>query len=152
MVEIHRKYLYLANSNLLYKMVNKMSGFSTFKFYIAIFIYSYVDYLSLFIKWCQETGKLLKFEELPVDELCQLLREFYASVQRVDGESYSKSSLCNIGAGIQSHIASPPYNRFINIIWNASFQQANNVLDGLLKNQKREKKDTTSELPADLQR
>ena len=75
------------------------------------------------------------------------MREFYASVRRVDGEPYSKSSLCNIRAGIQRHIASPPYNRVINIIRNATFQQANNVLDGLLKNQKRDKKDTTSSYP-----
>ena len=110
---------------------------STFKFHNAIFIYSSVDYWSLFIEWCRETQKLENFEDLPADELCHLLREFYANVRCVDGETYSKSSLCNIRAGIQHHISSPPYNRVINIIRNASFQCANNVLDGFLKNQKR---------------
>lgn len=88
-----------------------------------------------------------RFEDLPSDELSLLLRRFYGEVRRTDGEYYSRSSLCNIRAGIQRHISSPPYNRIINIIRNEAFQRANNVLDGFLKNQKRQKKDTTASYP-----
>ena len=84
------------------------------------------------LAWCQSTGRAPNFEILDVDSLCNLLRIFYASVRKTDGEEYSKSSLCNIRAGIQRHLTSHPYNRNLNIMRNEAFQRANNVFTGMI--------------------
>ncbi len=84
---------------------------------------------------------------LPEDQLCQLLRQFYGEARKENGDTYSKSSLCNIRAGIQRYLSSPPFNRTVNIIRGAAFQSANNVFNGTLNKMKRAGEDSTMSHP-----
>ena len=101
----------------------------------------------LLAEWCNSSGISDNFEELAEPDLCQLLRKFYGEVRKENGEKYSKSSLCNIRAAIQRHLASPPFGRNINILKGESFVSANNVFDGSLKTQKTNGEDTTKSYP-----
>ncbi|XP_072014191.1 uncharacterized protein [Amphiura filiformis] len=98
-------------------------------------------------EWCKATNHDEKFETLPPDTLCQLLRQFYGSARKENGQPYSKSSLLNIRAALQRYISSPPFNRTINIIRSEQFQSANNVFSGALKVMKRDGKDTSKHYP-----
>ena len=67
------------------------------------------------------------------EELCQVLRQFYAEVRQKNGNKYSRSGLTNIRASLQRHLTSPPFNRNINIIRDREFQAANAVIQGQIK-------------------
>ncbi|XP_070573869.1 uncharacterized protein KIAA1958-like [Ptychodera flava] len=94
--------------------------------------------------WLREKGFAENFEILPVDDLNNKLREFYASLCTRSGEDYAKSSLVGIRAAINRHLTSVPYNRPINILRDREFNSSNHVFVGLIKKLKREGKDTST--------
>ena len=57
----------------------------------------------------------------------------FAEVRQKNGNKYSRSGLTNIGASLQRHLTSPPFNRNINIIRDLEFQAANTVIQGQIK-------------------
>ena len=67
------------------------------------------------------------------EELSLILRQLYAEIRQKNGNNYSRSGLTNIRASIQRHIASPPFNRNINIIRDREFGAANSVIQGQIK-------------------
>lgn len=83
------------------------------------------------------------FETLPVDELSNLLRQFYGEARKKDGQSYSRNGIAGLRSAIHRHITSAPFHRKINIMHDAEFKAANNVLLGTLKVNKRAGKDVT---------
>ncbi|XP_070546513.1 uncharacterized protein [Ptychodera flava] len=95
-------------------------------------------------EWLDYKHYPLNFEDLPIDQLAELLREFYASARKQDGESYGKSSLSGLRASIHRHITGPPYHRKINIMHDREFQVANYVFRGVVKTMKKDGKDTTT--------
>ena len=84
---------------------------------------------------------------LPIKDLAALLRRFYGSVRKSDGTKYSKASLNSLRAGLQRHIAAPPFSRAINLLTNVEFHSANNVFKGDLKRKKREGGDKSTSYP-----
>ena len=95
-------------------------------------------FLHLISDWCVARSVDANFELLDPDDLCQLLRRFYAEVRRQDNTPYSASSMRCMRAGIQRHLKSAPYNRTFNIMSDARFNPANKVYTGKLKMIKRE--------------
>ena len=73
------------------------------------------------------------FEGLDQDALASILRQFYAEVRKVDGTTYSRSALTNIRASLQRHLSAPPHNRTFNILRDAAFGPANQVIQGQIK-------------------
>ena len=112
-----------------------------FPIFICLFLFLY------FPDWCEENGHAVSFEQLPVEDLAALLRQFYGNVRNSDGSKYSKSSLCSMRAGIQRHLTTPPHSRTVNIITDVEFQSAKNVFRGDLKRNKRKGNDKTSSYP-----
>ena len=87
----------------------------------------------LFSEWLVSRSLPGEFEELPVDNFADILRQFYAEVRNHKGEPYGKSALINLRASIQRHISSPPYYCTVNIMKDRDFIPANHVLQGVLK-------------------
>ena len=73
------------------------------------------------------------FEGLDQDALAAILRQFYAKVRKVDGATYSRSALTHIRASLQCHLSAPPHNRTFNILRDAAFGPANQVIQGQKK-------------------
>lgn len=71
------------------------------------------------------------------------MARFYASLQTKQGKDYSKSALTGLRAGINRFYTQPPNNKQFNIMKDRVFQKSNNVLIGIIKELKREGKDTT---------
>ena len=65
-----------------------------------------------------------------------MLRKFYGTVLTKKGAPYSKSGMINLRAGINRHIQSPPYNRTLDIMNDASFLPANKVFTGRMRENK----------------
>lgn len=84
-------------------------------------------------------------EELSSDDLAKELRCFFAAARTKNGHQYSKFALVSIRAGINRHLASPPYFRTINIM--KEFMSSNHVLIGIVKSHKREGADKTKYHP-----
>ena len=72
-------------------------------------------------------------QDYPVDVLNAKLRTFYAELQNGKGESYSKSSLVNIRAGLNRHLTSPPFNRAWDLMHDREFQGSNQVFYGNMR-------------------
>ena len=96
-----------------------------------------------FSDWLEATGRNVNFEMHEPEELSLILRQFYAEVRQKNGNNYSRSGLTNIRASIQRHIASPPFNRNINIIRDREFGAANSVIQGQIKLLRRSGNDVT---------
>lgn len=77
---------------------------------IAIFFY--------IIVWLTEKGISPDFEMLPVNELDEHLRRFYAELRTTDGKMYSRATFCGICAAINCYITAPPFNRPISLMDN----------------------------------
>ena len=73
-----------------------------------------------------------KFEDLPKEELAELLKRFYGTVLSKNGKQYSKSCLINIHSGINRHLVNPPHKKTINLMEDTEFLQANKVFTGRL--------------------
>ena len=101
------------------------------------------SFFVFFSEWLVSRSLPGEFEELPVDNFADILRQFYAEVRNRKGEPYGKSALINLRASIQRHISSPPYNRTLNIMKDRDFIPANHVLQGVLKTNRLQGRDKT---------
>ncbi|XP_069459944.1 uncharacterized protein [Ambystoma mexicanum] len=96
--------------------------------------------VDLFKGWLKESKRDVAFENLSGENLCQLLRTFYAEVRNSKGEEYHIQSLVCVRAGINRYLNSPPFSRGINIMHDTTFTAANNVFLGIIKRIRREAK------------
>ena len=67
------------------------------------------------------------------EELNLCLNNFYTSARKKDGSFYKSTSMKSIRAAIDRFLRSPPYNRTSSIIADATFTEANKVLDAFVK-------------------
>ena len=84
------------------------------------------------------------FEDLPCNELDQLLRKFYAEIRNSDGEHYGKSSFVGIRASISRHLKNPPHNKAFALMGNPDFHKSNQMFTAMLKLLKKDGLDKTS--------
>ena len=56
-----------------------------------------------FSDWLEASGRNSDYEMFESEELCQILRQFYADVRQKNGNKYSRSGLTNIRASLQRH-------------------------------------------------
>ena len=84
------------------------------------------------------------FENLPVNELADLLRQFYGTVLSKNGKEYSKSGLINLRCGLNRHLHSPPFKKSFDLMNDRIFTQANLVLTGRLRDNKDKGLDTSA--------
>jgi hypothetical protein len=63
----------------------------------------------------------------------QVFSKFYVSARRQDGSFYKKSTLLSLGAAIDRHLKSPPFNKKFSICDNHLFNEANKTLNSYLK-------------------
>ena len=76
------------------------------------------------------------FENLPVDELAEILRQFYGIVLSKNRKEYSKSGMVNIRSGLNHYLQDPPNRRNIDLMNDKQFLQANKVFTGRLRDNK----------------
>ena len=76
------------------------------------------------------------FENLPVDELAEILRRFYGTVLSKNRKEYSKSGMVNIRSGLNHYLQDPPNRRNIDLMHDKQFLQANKVFTGRLRDNK----------------
>lgn len=97
-----------------------------------------------------------EFKSLEEDELCNILRRFYASLVSKEGKTYSKSSLIGMRGAIQRHLTGGTVKRIINIVSGPQFKSANDVLAGKIKKMKIDGEDKAKSYPpinqADLEK
>ncbi len=93
--------------------------------------------------WLFESGRKdqLDFEELPPEEIADLLCEFYYAVRKQDGNEYSKSALKGIRAGLQRYLEGKPFFRKFSLSRDSIFNEANTVFDGYIAKLKKDGKD-----------
>ena len=90
----------------------------------------------MFTEWLLEVQEDVQFEQKEKEELCNLLKRFYAEVRTQDGKEYAKKSLLCVRACVQRYLSQPPFNIVYNIIGDPVFSSANNVLIGHIKKKK----------------
>ena len=56
------------------------------------------------------------FENLPVNELTEVLRQFYGTVLSKNRKEYSKSGMINLRSGINRYLRSPPNNKTFDLM------------------------------------
>ena len=100
-------------------------------------------FILLFLEWLVANGRDPNFEQLPVHDMDEMLRKYYADVRTKSGQLYSKSAYVNLRASVNRLLTSPPFNRPVNIMQDRHFQSANNVFWGVIKRLRREGKDTS---------
>lgn len=84
-----------------------------------------------------------KFEDLPKEELAELLRQFHGTVLSKNGKQYNKSGLINIHSGINRHLVNSPHKKTISLMEDTEFLQANKIFTGHLWDNKEKGLDTT---------
>ena len=72
------------------------------------------------------------FEELPTDNLAQLLHQFYGTVLSKQGKKYSKSGMVNLRSGLNRYLQNPLFKRTLDLMNDKCFLQASKVLTGKL--------------------
>ncbi|XP_022096899.1 uncharacterized protein LOC110982639 [Acanthaster planci] len=84
---------------------------------------TFADYCAL----CEGTT-LADVERMPLGELCRFLGAFYAEARQPDGSPYTKRSLLALRKALQNHFQKV---LLVDIINDAAFRQANEVLDAI---------------------
>ena len=85
------------------------------------------------IEWLECSGKNPEFETLPVQDLNDMLRKFYAEMRSQDGKRYGRASLSGIRAAVNRHLNSPQFHRNINVMQDREFNSSNNLYKAMLK-------------------
>ena len=87
-----------------------------------------------FNEWLALRDHACDFGTVTHEELCSLLRRFYAEVKaKKAGETLTPSTLTCIRAAIHRCLTSAPHSRPINIITDREFIAANNIFDARCK-------------------
>lgn len=94
--------------------------------------------LNILTAYCASKDVLFSdMEQLHVEDLCSLLKGFYAAARNQKGDYYSKKSMISIRYGIQRHFLKI---RDIDIVNNVDFKPANLVFQAMLVKLKQEGK------------
>ncbi|KAK7087871.1 hypothetical protein V1264_021867 [Littorina saxatilis] len=101
----------------------------------------------VFREWLRARGRREDFEELPAEELNELLAAFYPELRTTDQQRYSKSSMACIRAALNRQLNNPPFNRNICLMKDFEFVSSNKMFKAVLKKAKEEGCDTTKHYP-----
>ena len=82
----------------------------------------------------------LTFENLPAEELNDLLKQFYFNARTVSGQKYKTSSLENFRHSLNRYLKSPPISRDIDIVKDPEFRMANECFKAAMRDLKAEGK------------
>ena len=88
--------------------------------------------------WCQNTGETRKIEEIPKEELNELLKHFYWEIWKTNGEDFEPGSLRTIQRGLDRHLLRNEVG--FSIIGDEVFKASNEALSAKLKALKKEGK------------
>ena len=88
--------------------------------------------------YLNERKKNQDFENLPTNELNDILKEFYLDARKTDGKLYKTGSLKAIRHSLNRHLNGLPFNRRIDIIKDEAFREANVNFNSMLAHLKRE--------------
>ena len=85
-----------------------------------------------------------EFEDLPLDDLADVLRQFYGTVLNKNGKEYSRSGLINLRSGLNRHLHAPPHKKNFDLMNDKLFTQANLVFTGRMRDNKEKGLDTST--------
>ena len=108
------------------------------------FLSNFDTLFTLFPDWLKENDMSQTFEDLPGEDLSQLLRQFYGTVLSKNHKEYSKSGLINLHSGINCYLRAPPFSKTLDLMNDRIFTQANLVLTGRMRHNKDKGLDTTT--------
>jgi hypothetical protein len=77
---------------------------------------------------------------LAINDLNNLLADFFANVRNLEGEFYSKSTMIAIRQGIRRYLQEPPLEKDFDIIKDPRMNKANAAFKSMLKNIARKEK------------
>ncbi|CAG5100312.1 Oidioi.mRNA.OKI2018_I69.XSR.g16944.t1.cds [Oikopleura dioica] len=83
--------------------------------------------------WAIENGEQSDFENLPPDELNNILAKFWSEVRKSNGDYYGRNSLFNLRAMINKHLKGKPYCVPFDIVTDERFRTSNERLEKQLK-------------------
>ena len=84
------------------------------------------------------------FKNLPLEELAEVLRQFYGTVLSNNGKEYSCSGMINLRSALNRHLHSPPYSKSFDLMNDRDSLQASLVFTGRLRDNKEKGLDTSA--------
>lgn len=94
--------------------------------------------LNTWKSWCETTGETRKIEEIPKEELNQLLKHFYWEIRKTNGEDFEPGSLRTIQRGLDRQLLRNEVG--FSIIRDEVFKTSNEALSAKLKALKKDGK------------
>lgn len=87
----------------------------------------------IFREYLSEKARSPDFESLNKEELCVVLRSFYAEARSKSGQLYSKSSLISIRSSLNRYLNEPPYCRTLDLTKDPELRSANLALAAVIR-------------------
>ncbi|XP_054644594.1 uncharacterized protein LOC129188312 [Dunckerocampus dactyliophorus] len=87
----------------------------------------------IFREYLSEKAQSPDFESLSKEDLCALLRSFYAEARSKSGQLYSKSSLISIRSSLNRYLNDPPYCRTLDLTKDPELRSANLTLAAVIR-------------------
>lgn len=87
----------------------------------------------IFREYLNEKAQSPDFETLDKEELCAVLRSFYAEARSKSGQLYSKSSLISIRSSLNRYLNEPPYCRTLDLTKDPELRSANLTLAAVIR-------------------
>ncbi|XP_071122342.1 uncharacterized protein KIAA1958-like [Mytilus edulis] len=88
------------------------------------------------------------FENLPVSELCTLLKGFYINLRRHNGELYTRSSFLVVRQSLNRFLRNPPVSKSFDIMADSTFNNANDAFKAMCKKMRQEGKGKIQHKPS----
>ena len=93
-------------------------------------------WLAVLNLWLKETGRTCDLKTVSAQALASLLEHAYAEIRKQDFSEYSQSSLMCFRSAIHRELTA--HNRQMNIFKDVEFSKANQILNGVIVQQKRD--------------
>ncbi|CAG2234023.1 KCTD1_15 [Mytilus edulis] len=90
----------------------------------------------------------VEFENLPVSELCTLLKGFYINLRRHNGELYTRSSFLVVRQSLNRFLRNPPVSKSFDIMADSTFNNANDAFKAMCKKMRQEGKGKIQHKPS----
>ena len=84
--------------------------------------------MKLLRDYCLAKELDVEFENLPVSELCTLLKGFYINLRRHNGELYTRSSFLVVRQSLNRFLRNPPVSKSFDIMADSTFNNANDAV------------------------
>ncbi|XP_065191917.1 uncharacterized protein KIAA1958-like [Sycon ciliatum] len=94
------------------------------------------NWMRVFDTWCVENKKTCDLKTIQATDLASILKHAYVEIRQVNKQPYSKNSLLQFRSAIHRELQE--LKRTINLYTDSEFIEANQVLDGYLKQLKKD--------------